>query len=49
MYSQKDTKVKKTDFQRDVIKNSVNNNVSCEEKLARGAGFEPARPEGPQA
>ena len=49
MHLNKDTKTEKTVFRRDYQKISANFNVSVERCVARGAGFEPARPKGPQA
>ena len=37
------------DFRRDFQESSARNRYSAGRKVARGAGFEPARPEGPQA
>ena len=44
MNVQKDVKNEKTDFQRDFQENSTNCKFNLGNKMARGAGFEPARP-----
>jgi len=43
------TKTEKTDFRRDFQEKSAKRKVSNVHGVARGAGFEPARPKGPQA
>ena len=43
------TKTEETDFRRDFQENSAKCKFSNGSKVARGAGFEPARPKGPQA
>jgi len=37
------------DFRRDFQENSANCKFNLSNEVARGAGFEPARPKGPQA
>ncbi len=49
MDSQEVTKTEKPDFRRDFQQISANHNYSLRIWVARGAGFEPARPKGPQA
>jgi hypothetical protein len=49
MNAQEAVKTEKTDFQRDFQENSSKYNSSRVNLVARGAGFEPARPKGPQA
>lgn len=41
-------KAEKTDFRRDFQESSVNCKFNSGNDVARGAGFEPARPKGPQ-
>ena len=49
MSIQEVTKNEKPDFQRDFQESSAKNKSSVRLCMARGAGFEPARPKGPQA
>jgi hypothetical protein len=49
MLLQKDTKTEKPDFRRDFQEISANHKFILGNEVARGAGFEPARPKGPQA
>jgi len=49
MDSQEVTKTERTDFRRDFRENSAKCKSSKVKFVARGAGFEPARPKGPQA
>ena len=49
MLLRKDTKTEKIDFGRDFQESSANYKFSLGNEVARGAGFEPARPKGPQA
>ena len=49
MRLQKDIKTEKHDFRRDFQENSTNYKFILGNEVARGAGFEPARPKGPQA
>jgi len=46
---QKDTKTEKPDFRRNFQEGYVNCKFNFGNEVARGAGFEPARPKGPQA
>jgi len=46
---QKDIKTKISAKTQAYAKKSAKNNFSLGRKVARGAGFEPARPKGPQA
>ena len=48
MRPQDDLKAEKTDFRRDIQEISVNCRFNLADDVARGAGFEPARPKGPQ-
>ena len=47
--AQKVTKTIKPDFRRDFKENAAKCKSSKVKFVARGAGFEPARPKGPQA
>jgi len=49
MHVQKVIKTEKPDFRRDFQKISTNCKSNFSSEMARGAGFEPARPKGPQA
>jgi len=49
MHLHKDTTTERTDFRRDLRENTAKCNSLVGRKVARGAGFEPARPKGPQA
>ena len=49
MYLQKDMKTERTNFRRDCQESSAKYKSSKVNLVARGAGFEPARPKGPQA
>jgi len=49
MRLQKDAKTEKPDFRRDFQESSANYKFILGNEVARGAGFEPARPKGPQA
>ena len=49
MHSQKDMRTEITDFRRDYQKCFTNCKSLVGRRVARGAGFEPARPKGPQA
>ena len=49
MDSQEVTKTERPDFRRAFQENSANYKFILGNEVARGAGFEPARPKGPQA
>jgi hypothetical protein len=49
MDSQEVTKTERTDFRRDFQESCANRKSLVGRLVARGAGFEPARPKGPQA